>query len=210
MIHRIRAILRLHLHVNNVNVRTGNDVRRLQVVLTYLLPNRRLFRAKRASRQISSCLTSVTVLARMRLPFNSMAYVIERDVHSVAAKRDHRNGGHSQAANERLGYFFMGLDRVKVRKAQRKILQQSLIRAIKRSDRDVHMINRINGRRRRFFILLRNGVFNHAWNRVKSRSAFCEKIFHHVSGTSSAVRHANVTGHVLGRRVIIVHRPRAT
>ncbi len=45
MINRIRAILRLNLNINNIDVRACNDIRRLQVILANLLAQRRLFRA---------------------------------------------------------------------------------------------------------------------------------------------------------------------
>lgn len=97
MIHRIGAIFGLNFNINNVNMRACNNVRRLQVILAYLFTHGGLFRAKRKARQIGSGLASITIAARRRLTFHSVAHVIKRNVHGITAKRDHRHGGHSKA-----------------------------------------------------------------------------------------------------------------
>lgn len=85
VINRIRAVFRLNLYVNDVDVRAGHDVRRLQVILANLLSACRLFRAEREARQVSGCLASVAIAARRGLAFNSVANVVEGDVHGVTS-----------------------------------------------------------------------------------------------------------------------------
>lgn len=95
VVDRIGAVFRLDLNVNNVDVRACDDVRRLEVVLANFLAARRLFRAERQARQIRSGLASVAVTARRRLAFDSVAHVVEGDIHGVATARNDCHGGDS-------------------------------------------------------------------------------------------------------------------
>ncbi len=102
----------------------------------------------------------------------------------------------------------MGLNRIEMRQAKREILEEGLIRAIQRSDRNVNVENRIKRRRRRLLILLCDGMFNDNRNRVKGRRTLCEEVLYDVSTTSSAIRDANIERRILRMRMIIINRAR--
>lgn len=104
----------------------------------------------------------------------------------------------------------MGLHRVQVGESQREILKEGLVRAIERGDWHVDVANRVDRRRRCFLVVFRYGVFDDHRHRVQGRRAFCQEVLHDVRRASGAIRHANVEGCVLGVRMIIVDRARAT
>lgn len=71
------------------------------------------------------------------------------------------------------------------------------------------MENRVDGRCRRLFVVLRDGVLDDYRYRVQGRRAFCQEVLYYVCGASGAIRYAYVERCVLGVRMIVVHRARA-